>query len=140
MKVHYSFVHGSSPALGWLGSHLKQFSKYLFIGAGTGLTPLLQTITIALNNPGDTTQLVFMCVVSTALACFAAPGAHTVFVCVCVCVRAHTPRGCSFQNRSEDDIIMRKELEKLAAQEERLTLGLFLSRAPSGWAARRPGI
>lgn len=52
--------------------HAAQVPKMIFVGAGTGLTPLLQAITIALNLENDATELVFVYVCCAPLL----PHAH----------------------------------------------------------------
>jgi len=44
---------------GGIKYNANEHDTMLFIGAGTGLTPLLQAITIALANNDDNTRLVF---------------------------------------------------------------------------------
>lgn len=75
-----------------------EFRRILLLGAGSGLTPLLQVIRIALAEADDETSFLLL-----------------------------------YQNRNEDDIILHKHLMELAAENSRLTVKFFCSRAPAAW-------
>ena len=115
---------------GGIKYNANEHDTMLFIGAGTGLTPLLQAITIALANNDDNTRLVFAYVSIPRHVWF--PGLTRPAWLGCAC-------WYSFQNRNEDDIIMREQIEEMARSTERLTVAFFLSRAPVGWEQRQPG-
>ena len=69
------------------------------MAGGTGITPMLQIVTAALKDSGDTTKLSLI-----------------------------------FANQSETDILVRDELDALAAKHpERFTVHYTLDRPPANW-------
>jgi ferredoxin-NADP reductase len=102
---------------------VNKYEALVMLAAGSGLTPMLQIVLAALQN--DISDISGKDTTTTTTATTATTTSTT---------KDRTRLVLLFQNRHEHDILLREQLEQLAADHpDQFTLVLLLSAAPLGW-------